>query len=52
MLVAVDEPEPGWRPRDMIYVDVPDGQSVRCRLVAVLEDGTIQVVPERSVTFV
>jgi hypothetical protein len=29
---------------------LPDGQSVRCRIVAVLEDGTIQVVPEHFVT--
>jgi hypothetical protein len=50
MLVAVDEPEPGWRPGDTICVDLPDGQSVRCRIVTVLEDGTIQVVPEHSVT--
>ena len=50
MLVAVDQPEPGWRPGDTIYVDLPDGQSVRCRIVAVLDDGTIQVVPEHSVT--
>ena len=50
MLVAVEEPEPGWRPGDTIYVDLPDGQTVRCRIVTVLEDGTIQVVPEHSVT--
>jgi hypothetical protein len=50
MLVAVDEPEPGWRPGDTISVELPDGPSVRCRIVAVLEDGTIQVVSEHSVT--
>jgi hypothetical protein len=50
MLVAVDEPERGWRPGDTIHVDLPDGQSVRCRIIAVLEDGTIQVVPEHPVT--
>jgi hypothetical protein len=37
-------------PGDTIYVELPDGQSVRCRIVTVLEDGTIQVVPEHSVT--
>ena len=50
MLVAVDEPESGWRPGDTICVDLPDGQSVRCRIVADLDDGTIQVVPEHPVT--
>jgi hypothetical protein len=49
-LVAVDEPEPGWRPGDTIYVELPDGQSVRCRIVTVLDDGTIQFVPEHPVT--
>jgi hypothetical protein len=49
MLVAVNEPEPGWRPGDTIYVELPDGQSVRCRIVTVLDDG-IQVVPEHPVT--
>jgi hypothetical protein len=44
------EPEPGWRPGDTISVELPDGPSVRCRIVAVLEDGTIQVVSEHSVT--
>jgi hypothetical protein len=52
MLVAVEEPEPGWRPGETILVDLPDGQTVRCRIVAVREDGTIQVVPEHSVTIV
>ena len=50
MLVALDEPEPGWRPGDTIYVELPDGQTVRCRIVTVVDDGTIQVVPEHPVT--
>jgi hypothetical protein len=52
MLVGVDEPESGWRPGDTIYVDLPDGQCVRCRIVDVLEDGTLQVVPDHPVTIV
>jgi hypothetical protein len=40
---------PGWRPGDTIFVDLPDGQCVRCRIVTILEDGTIQVVPEHPV---
>jgi hypothetical protein len=27
----------------------PDGQTVRCRIVNVAEDGTVQVVPEHAV---
>jgi hypothetical protein len=50
MLVGVDEPEPGWRPGDTLYVDLPDGQTVRCRIVDIGEDGTLQVVPEHPVT--
>ena len=49
-LVAVDEPEPGWRQATLSMSSYPDGQSVRCRIVTVLEDGTIQVVPEHPVT--
>ena len=30
MLAVVDESEPGWRAGDTIYVDLPDGQTVRC----------------------
>jgi hypothetical protein len=45
----VDEPERGWRPGDPIVVDLPDGQMVRCRIVNIKEDGTIQVVPEHAV---
>ena len=29
--------------------DLPDGQTVRCRVVNVKDDGTIQVVPEHAV---
>ena len=39
----------GWRPGDNILVDLPDGQTFRCRIVSVKEDGTIQVVPEHAV---
>jgi len=49
MLVDVDGPEPGWRPGDRILVDAPDGQTVRCHVVNVQDDGTIQVVPEHAV---
>jgi len=49
MLIGVDEPDPGWQPGDTIFVDQSDGQGVRCRIVTILEDGTIQVVPEHSV---
>ena len=47
---GVDEAEPGWRPGDTLYVDLPDGQTVRCRIVDILEDGTVQVVSEHPVT--
>jgi len=40
---------PGWRPGDYILVDLLDGQTVRCRIVNITEDGTIQVVPEDAV---
>jgi hypothetical protein len=50
MLVGVDDPDLGWQPADTIYVDLPDGQCVRCRIVTVLEDGAIQVVPDHPVT--
>ena len=49
ILLDVDEPEPGWRPSDQILVDLPDGQTVRCRVVNVKDDGAIQVVPEHAV---
>ena len=49
ILVGVDEPEPEWRPGDRILVDLPDGQTVRCRIVNIKDDGTIQVVPEHAV---
>jgi hypothetical protein len=45
----VDEPEPGWRPGDHVLGDLPDGQTVRCRVVNIKDDGTIQVVPEHAV---
>jgi hypothetical protein len=45
----VNELKPGWRPGDEILVDLPDGQRVRCRIINVTEDGTMQVVPEHEV---
>jgi hypothetical protein len=38
----VDELEPGWPPGDTIYVELPDGQTVRYRIVTVLDDGTVR----------
>jgi hypothetical protein len=49
ILVDVDEPEPSWQPGDRILVDLPDGQTVGCRVVNVKDDGTIQVVPDHAV---
>jgi hypothetical protein len=49
MLIGVDEPEPCWRTGDRILVDLPDGQTVRCRVVNDKDDGTIQIVPEHAV---
>jgi translation initiation factor IF-1 len=34
---------------DRILVDLTDGQTVRCRVVNVKEDGTIQVAPKHAV---
>lgn len=45
----VDEPEPGWGLGDQILVDLPDGQVVRCRIVNITPEGTLQVVPEHGV---
>ncbi len=50
ILAFVDEPEPGWSPGDQILVDLPDGQMVRCRIVNITPEGTVQVVPEHEVT--
>ena len=50
MLDAVDEPEPGWQSATRSFVDLPDGRTVRCRIVNILEDGTVQVVPEHPVS--
>jgi hypothetical protein len=44
----VDEAELSWQPSDHILVDLPDGQTVRCHIVNVTDDGTIQVVPEHA----
>ena len=49
ILVDVDEPEPGWRLGERILVDLPDGQTVRCRIANIQDYGTIQVVPEHAV---
>jgi hypothetical protein len=48
-MADLDEPERAWQPGDHILVDPPDGQTVRCRVVNVKDDGTIQVVPEHLV---
>ena len=45
----MDEVEPGWRPGDQIRIDLPDGQTVRCRIVNITDEGPIQVVPEHDV---
>ena len=45
----MDESEHEWRPDEQILVTPPDGQVVRCRIISVDEDGSIQVVPEREV---
>lgn len=45
----MDEPEPAWRPGDTIYVGLPNGHTVRCHIVNILDDGTVQVVPEHEV---
>jgi len=50
ILAFVDEPEPGWSPGDQILVKLPDGQVVRCRIVNITPEGTVQVVPEHEVT--
>jgi hypothetical protein len=31
-------------------MDLPDGQVVRCRIVTITLEGTVQVVPEHEVT--
>ncbi len=49
ILVGVDESERAWRPGDRNLVDLPNGQTVRCRTVNIKDDGTIQVVPEHAV---
>ena len=45
----VDEAEPAWRLGEHILLTLPDGQVVRCRVVNVLDDGTVQIVPEHEV---
>ena len=46
-------PPDNWRRRaetgEQILVTLPDGQLVRCRLLIVDEDGSMQVVPEHEV---
>ena len=49
ILASVDEPEPGWSLGDQILVEFADGQVVRCRIVNITPDGTVQVVPEHEV---
>ena len=45
----MDEAEAGWALGDQILVDLPDGQTVRCRIVNITNEGSIQVVPEHEV---
>jgi hypothetical protein len=49
MLAVVDQPERTWRLGEQILVTLPDGQVVRCRVLSVDEDGSMQVVPEHEV---
>jgi len=49
MLAVVNEPVREWRLGEQILVTLPDGQVVRCRVVNVLDDGAVQVVPEHEV---
>jgi hypothetical protein len=49
MVGLVNEPEPGWRPGDHLLVELPDGQTVRCRIVNITDDGTVQVVADQDV---
>jgi hypothetical protein len=48
-VVDVDDPERGWRPGGHILINLPDGQTARCRVVNVSDDGTIRVVPEHAI---
>ena len=45
----MDEPEREWRPGEQRPVTMPDGQVVRCRILGVDEDGSMQVVQEHPV---
>jgi hypothetical protein len=45
----VEEAERGWSLGDQILIDLPDGQTVPCRIVNITDEGTIQVVPEHEV---
>jgi len=49
MLAVVNERVREWRLGEQILVTLPDGQVVRCRVVNVLDDGAVQVVPEHEV---
>ena len=49
MLAVVNEPAREWRLGEQILITLPDGQVVRCCVVNVLDDGTVQVVPEHEV---
>ena len=40
MLAVADEPAREWCLGEQIFVTLPDGQVVRCRVVNVLDDGT------------
>jgi hypothetical protein len=45
----MDEAEPGWSLGDQIFIDLPDGPTVLCRIVNITDEGHIQVVPEHEV---
>ena len=49
ILAVVNEPARDWRLGEQILVTLPEGQVVRCRVVNVLDDGTVPVVPEHEV---
>ena len=48
MLAVVYEPPREWRLGEQILVYLPGGEDVLCRVV-MLDDGTVQVVPQHEV---
>jgi hypothetical protein len=43
-MTATDEPV-SWRSGERILVTLPDGHGARCRVMNVLDDGTVHAVP-------